>query len=47
MQLLKDGYQKALKMLIFFQTQSFLMGKIMKNKRGLKRVTTHHASRYV
>ena len=40
--ILKEDYQKALKKLtlFFFQTQSLLMDKVIKNKRGLELVTS-------
>ena len=39
---MKEDYQKAFKKLtFFFQTQSLLMERISKNKRGLELVTSH------
>ena len=39
---LKEDFQKALEesTFFFFQTRSFLMGKIIKNKRDLELVTS-------
>ena len=39
---MEEDYQKALKKLTiyFFQTQSLLMDKVIKNKRGLELVTS-------
>ena len=37
--ILKEDYQKSSDTLLFFQTQSLVMGIIMKNKWGLELVT--------